>query len=69
MRQVNNVKREKNTFNLSLDEFKSGDWLDKIKDSSEMLEISYKNHYLTISDCTITKYGESVKENKGDKNE
>ena len=67
MRHITNVKREKNVYNLSLDELKSGDWLNLLKNASEMVELSYKNGYVTISDCNIKKLENSVKEN-GDVN-
>ena len=63
MRHVMNAKREKNTYNLSLDEFKSGVWLDKIKDASDLLELSFKKGWLVISDAKITEIS-----GKGEKN-
>lgn len=52
MRQVTDIERKKRTFNLSITELKKGDWLKEVPDS-DMVEILFKNQYLTISDCSI----------------
>jgi len=54
MRQVTDVKRNKRTFNISLEELRKGDWLKEIP-NSDMVEITYKKYYLTINDCKISK--------------
>jgi hypothetical protein len=54
MRQITDVKRNKRTFNLTLVELRKGDWIKEIP-NSDLVEISYKNGYLTISDCLISK--------------
>ena len=54
MRQITDIRRNKRTFNLTLEEFKKGIWLKEIP-NSDLVEVLYKNHYLTISDCQIKK--------------
>jgi len=49
MRKINNVVRTKNVYNLSVKEFKSGEWLKTIPESDK-LEISYKNNFLVVKD-------------------
>ena len=58
MRQVTDIKRNKRTFNLTLGELKEGKWLKEVPDS-DLVEITYKNGYLTINDCQIKKLGNS----------
>ncbi len=73
MRQITDIKRNKRTFNLTLDEFRKGEWLKEVPDS-DLVEITYKNRYLTINDCHIKKLVDlkkrkSEKEKEGDKDE
>ena len=64
MRQITDIKRNKRTFNLSLEEFRSGNWLKEIP-NSDLVEVLYKNNFLTIADCKIRKLEEG--ENKSEK--
>ena len=57
MRQITDIKRNKRTFNLTLKELKEGAWLKEVPDS-DLVEIAYKNGYLTINDCQIKKIGD-----------
>jgi len=68
MKKVTEVKRQKQTFNLTLSELRKGDWL-KLIPESEMVEITYKNHYITISDCEITNLDNNYKYREGEKYE
>jgi hypothetical protein len=54
MRLVTDIKRNKRVFNLSVAEFKKGEWLKEIPDS-DMIEITYKGNYLIVNDCNIKK--------------
>lgn len=63
MRQITDIKRNKRTFNLSLEEFRSGNWLKEVP-NSDLVEVLYKNNYLTISDCKIRKLEENKQSEK-----
>lgn len=54
MRQVLNTIRTKKVFNISLAEFKKGEWLKSIPDS-ELIEVQFKRNFLSIHDATIKK--------------
>ena len=57
-------KRDKRVWNMSLAELKAGEWLKDVPDS-DMVEIGFKNNYLTISDAKIRR-GEAEKAQGGD---
>jgi len=57
VRQITDVKRNKRTYDLPLPELKKGDWLKLITEGA-LVELSYKNGYLTINECFIKKQGE-----------
>jgi len=59
MRQVLDTIRKKKVYNISPEEFKKGDWLKLIPDS-ELIEVTYKNHFLTVHDARISKVTEEV---------
>jgi len=65
MRQITDIKRSKRTFNIRIDELKKGEWLKELPDS-DMVEITYKNNYLTISDCNIKKLVDTKKNKKSE---
>lgn len=67
MRHITEVKREKNVYNISLKELKEGKWLKLLEKASDMIEIQYKNGFITISDCNITK-ADRKSEKEEDKN-
>jgi len=48
MRNVGDVTREKKTYNVTREELKSGAWLALVPDDGDILELTYKNNYLTI---------------------
>jgi len=54
MRKVNEVVRTKQVYNLSIEEFKKGEWLSTLP-SSDKLEIEYKGNYLVIKDMKSVK--------------
>ena len=66
MRQITDIKRNKRTFAISLEELKKGEWFKEIPES-DLVELSYKNGYLTISDCKISKMEKTFEKNKGGK--
>jgi len=68
-RQVLDTVRTKKVFNLSIEEFLKGEWI-KWVPKSELVEVQYKNHFLSIHDAKISKITEKVeaKENAGSEN-
>lgn len=54
MRQVVDVVRTRKVYNMSLDEFLKGEWVKNLP-NSELLEVQYKDHFLTVSDAKISK--------------
>ena len=47
MRQVGNIQRKKESFNLTDEEFRSGEWIKKIP-KADKFEVLYKNGFLII---------------------
>ena len=68
MRQVAEVRRKKETFNIQSDEFRKGEWLKHIPTDIDIFDIEYKNNFLVISSATIKKT-KSEKEAKENANE
>ena len=54
MRQVTDIKRTKQTFNVTVDEIKEGKWIKHIPDA-DIIELDYKNGWLTIRSAKIRK--------------
>ena len=54
MRQVLNTIRKKQVYNMSMEEFKRGEWL-KMIPNSELVEVQFKNHFLSVHDALIEK--------------
>ena len=64
MRQVLDTIRSKKVYNIPLEEFKKGEWLKLVPMNSELVEIQYKNHFLSIHDAKISKYAEQAGEDE-----
>ena len=65
MKIVGDVVRTKKTYNMSLSEFKKGEWLTLIP-NSEDVEVTYKGHYLVVHDFTkILRTAEKAGEEDG----
>ena len=58
MRKITDVKRQKDIYNLTNDEFRSGEWLKLVPKDNDMFEVSFKANYLTISSARIKKLEE-----------
>ena len=58
MRKITDVKRQKDIYNLSVAEFRKGDWLEMLPKDNDMYEVSFKSNYLTISSAKIKKLEE-----------
>ena len=67
MRKVLDTIRMKKVYNIPMAEFKKGEWLKLIPADSELIEVQYKNHFLSIHDAKISKYAEKADE--GETNE
>lgn len=67
MREVNCVKREKRTYNISLDELRKGEWLHLIPEewtfTADVVDIQFKNNYLTIAKMATDKLEKRKSEN------
>jgi len=59
MRLVVHNKREKKVYQVPLAEFKEGKWLSEIP-TSDLVEIIWKNGFLTVSDAKIRKVDSEV---------
>lgn len=64
MRKVLDTIRTKRVYNIPIEEFKKGEWLKLIPEDSELIEIQYKNHFLSVHDAKISKYAEKAGENE-----
>jgi hypothetical protein len=51
-RLITTTRRDKVVYNLSLEEFKKGEWLAAVPES-DMVEVSYRQNYLTITDFKV----------------
>lgn len=74
MRQVTDIKRSKQTFNVTVDEIRKGDWIKHIDPKSDIVEFTYKNGWLTIRTAIVKKLvkldeseKEEIKDGKGSK--
>ena len=63
MREVVSVKREKKTYNMSVDEFRKGEWLNLVSADADAVDVVYKNNYLTIAKMKTTKLEKRGTEN------